>query len=65
MNKYKVYAEITFNCSREIDALDEQDAMDQCEYSPALEWIEGFTIEGSWCEIESAIKIKRKKSNVR
>lgn len=66
MRKFRVNAEITIRCSRVVDALDEEDAVDQCKGIGANEWIESFTVDSEYIEDLDAALIrppKRKKAD--
>lgn len=61
MPKFRVRATVEVNCYRDVEAIDEEDAIEQCEGMGGNEWIEGHTVENEHVEIDSADLISAKK----
>lgn len=58
--KYRVTATVTLSCSREVEAQDEDDAYEQCRYTNAMEWVEGFTVENESVDLEEVLRVPEK-----
>lgn len=62
MPKFEVCANVTLRCTRTVEAIDEDDAIEQSSNISANEWVEGFTVESEHVEDLEAYEIKEKKT---